>query len=90
MSFIRGDGGDLSAYMPPSPDYALVNYALRKHGDHAYTMYPIGASLLAVPAVALRQWMNPAFEDSIRQKVPDRFEMAIASFYGALAVALFF
>jgi hypothetical protein len=26
--------------------------------DHTYTMYPIGASLLAVPAVALRVWMN--------------------------------
>lgn len=68
MSFIRGDGGDLSAYMPPSPNYAPVSYALRKHGDHTYTMYPIGASLLAVPAVALRVWMNPAFEASIRQK----------------------
>ena len=90
MSFIRGDGGDLSAYMPPSPDYAPVSYALRKHGDHTYTMYPIGASLLAVPAVALHVWMNPAFEAFIRQNVPFRFEMAIASFYGAIAVALFF
>ncbi len=90
MSFVRDHGGDLSAYMPPSSDYAPGRYALLKHGDHTYTMYPIGASLLAVPAVALRAWMNPAFEASIRQKVPDHFEMAIASFYGAIAVALFF
>src|SRR6516225_1668107 len=72
------------------PDYAPVSYALRKHGDHTYTMYPIGASLLAVPAVTLHVWMNPAFEAFIRQNVPFRFEMAIASFYGAIAVALFF
>jgi len=90
MSFLRGDGGDLSAYMPPSPDYAPQSYALVKHGDHIYTVYPIGASLLAVPAVALRAWMNPRFEASIRQKVPAGFEMLIASFYGAIAVALFF
>jgi hypothetical protein len=90
MSFVRGEGGDLSAYMPPSPDYAPASYALHKHEDHTYTMYPIGASLLAVPAVALRVWVNPTFEASIRQKVPDHFEMAIASFYGAIAVALFF
>ena len=90
MSFIRGDGGDLSAYMPPSPDYAPGSYALLKHGDHTYTMYPIGASLLAVPAVAVRVWIDPAFEAFVRQKVPDHFEKAIASFYGAIAVALFF
>ena len=91
MSFIRGDGGNyLSAYMPPSPDYAPGSYALLKHGDHTYTMYPIGASLLAVPAVAVRVWIDPAFEAFVRQKVPDHFEKAIASFYGAIAVALFF
>jgi hypothetical protein len=44
MSFIRGAGGDLSAYLPPSPDYAPAGYALRTHGDRTYTMYPIGAS----------------------------------------------
>ncbi len=90
MSFVRGDWGDLSTFMPPSPDYAPGSYALWKNGDHTYTVYPIGASLLAVPAVALRVWMNPAFAAYIRQKVPDHFEMAIASFYGAIAVALFF
>jgi hypothetical protein len=34
--------------------------------------------------------MNPKFEAFIRQNVPFRFEMVIASFYGAIAVALFF
>jgi hypothetical protein len=56
MSFIRGAAGDLSAYLPPSPDYASAGYALRTHENHTYTMYPIGASLLAVPAVILRVW----------------------------------
>ncbi len=90
MSFIRGTGGDLSAYLPPSPDYAPAGYALRTHGDHTYTMYPIGASVLAIPAVAFRVWLDPAFEDAIRTTVPDGTEKAIASFYGAVAAALFF
>ena len=90
MSFIRGAAGDLSVYLPPSPDYAPAGYALRTHGNHTYTMYPIGASLLAVPAVILRMWTDPAFEADIRTTVPDGTEKAIASFYGALAAALFF
>jgi len=90
VSFIRGAAGDLSAYLPPSPDYAPAGYALRTHGNHTYTMYPMGASLLAVPAVILRMWTDPAFEADIRTTVPDGTEKAIASFYGALAAAVFF
>jgi hypothetical protein len=90
MSFIRGTGGDLSAYLPPSPDYAPAGYALRTHGNHTYTMYPIGTSLLAVPAVVLRMWIDPTFETAIRTTVPDGTEKIIASVYGAIAAALFF
>jgi hypothetical protein len=90
MSFIRGAGGELSAYLPPSPDYAPAGYALRTNGDRTYSMYPIGASLLAVPAVIVRMWIDPAFEAAIRTKVPEGTEKAITSFYGAIAAALLF
>jgi hypothetical protein len=90
MSFIRGNGGDLAAYMPPSPDYARANYTLIHTGAHTYTRYPIGAPLLAVPPVALVAWIYPAYAAAVGQTVPERLEKAIASFYGAVAVALFF
>jgi hypothetical protein len=90
MSFVRGNRGDLTAYMPPSPSYAGGDYILIKTGAHTYSRYPIGPSLLAVPAVAFAAWINPKFEASIRQTLPDGFEKAIASFYGAVAATLLF
>jgi hypothetical protein len=90
MSFVRGNRGDLTAYMPPSPSYAGGDYILTKTGAHTYSIYPIGPSLLAVPAVAFAAWINPKFEASIRQTLPDGFEKAIASFYGAVAATLLF
>jgi hypothetical protein len=90
MSFVRGQWGDLSAYMPPQPGYTSASYAIIQVGTHTYSIYPIGASLLALPAVALASWWNPAFAASIAETAPDRFEQSIASFYGAVACALFF
>src|SRR5262245_21356696 len=90
MSFIRGHGGELSAYMPPSPDYAPSNYAITTIDGRTYSIYPIGAPLLAIPAVALAAWTEPAFATSIVKTTPEELEKAIASFYGAAACALFF
>jgi hypothetical protein len=90
LSLARGEGGDLTAYMPPSPSYASQSYALAKIGAHTYSVYPIGASLLALPAVAVTSLTNPRFAASIRQTAPEQFEKTIASFYGAVACALLF
>jgi hypothetical protein len=90
MSFIRGEAGDLSAYMPPSPGYAGGSYAIAQVGTHTYSIYPIGPPLLAVPAVVVASWWDPAFANYISEQVPDRLEKAIASFYGAIACAVFF
>jgi len=89
MSFIHGQGGELSAYVPRPPDRVPASYALTTIAGHTYSIYPIGASLLAVPAVALAAWIDPAFADIVKA-APDRFEKTVASFYGAVACALFF
>src|SRR5262245_32602877 len=89
MSFIHGQGGELSAYVPRPPDRVPASYALTTIAGHTYSIYPIGASLLAVPAVALASSIDPAFADIVKT-APDRFEKTVASFYGAVACALFF
>src|SRR5262245_9874948 len=86
MSFIHGQGGELSAYVPRPPDRVPASYALTTIGGHTYSIYPIGTSLLAVPAVALASWIDPAFADVVKT-APDRFEKTVASFYGAVEPA---
>ncbi|MEZ5785854.1 MAG: hypothetical protein R3D62_05095 [Xanthobacteraceae bacterium] len=88
MSIVRGHSGDLSEYIAgakPGQRYQFeyVNGTPR-------TIYPIGAPLLAVPAVAAADWLIPGFEDELRAGVPLGFEAAVASFYGAAACVIFF
>ena len=90
MSFARGHWGDLSEYMD----------AIESDKDHAYTIdyssgrprnfYPIGVSILVVPEVVIKSWLDPNFQQELKGGIPDRFEKFLASIIGAGAGVVFF
>lgn len=86
MSLIRGQGGALTAYAPVLA--ATDHYAIETCRGEPRTIFPVGVSVLAVPAVAIAALVSPDFEARLAHSVPDSFEKLVASFYGALAVAL--
>jgi hypothetical protein len=88
MSFIQGHDGNLSEYQKllDAQDY----YAIDMENGKPYPFFPIGASLLAVPFVAIAAAVQPSFEERLKERVPANFEALVASFYGALAAVVFF
>jgi len=88
MSFLRGHAGHLTEYVPLLEENKL--YAIEYCNGQPRTIFPIGVSLLATPAVALAALVNPGFNEQLKRKVPHTFEKVIAAIYGALAGVLFF
>jgi hypothetical protein len=87
-SLLRGHAGELSEYAPILQKHRF--YAVKYCGGQPRTIYPIGVSILAAPAVAHKSRVDPGFNDFLREHIPNQFEKVIASFYGALAGVLFF
>ena len=88
LSLAEGKGGDLREYLPLIEAHKF--YAIRKFDDRYYTLFPVGVSLLAAPAVLVWTWLDPQFRQRISHSIPDRFEKNLASVYGAIAALLFF
>jgi hypothetical protein len=88
MSMVRGHGGDLTEYMPALKRNDF--YAIEYPGGRPHTYFPIGASILAMPAVAVAWWVRPAFFAELQDHVPDGFEKIVASIIGAAAAVVFF
>jgi hypothetical protein len=88
MSMVRGHGGDLTEYMPALKRNDF--YAIEYPGGRPHTYFPIGVSILAMPAVTIASWVWPAFFAELRDHVPDGFEKIVASMIGAAAAAVFF
>jgi hypothetical protein len=88
MSLVRGHGGDLTEYMTALKRHDF--YAIEYPGGRPHTYFPIGTSILAMPAVAIAAWMRPAFFAELQDHVPDGFEKIVASIIGALAAVMFF
>jgi len=88
MSFWRGHGGDLTEYLPiiEKQKARMIIYP----DGRPRTLFPIGASLLAVPAVVVFSWLNPHFFEDLRTGIPDQTEQFIASIIGAAAAVVFF
>jgi hypothetical protein len=86
MSFARGHGGDLTGYIPEG----TAHYALRERFGRPRTRYPIGVSLLAMPAVVVTAWLHPPFEEDLRTGHTPRIEMLFAGIIAAGAGAFFF
>lgn len=88
MSFLRGDWGDLTAFQPILEHDSY--FAVENSDGRITSIFPIGVSVLSIPAVALAQWLNPTFYEQIRYAVPVDFEGLLAAFYAALTGAVFF
>lgn len=88
MSLVRGNGGDLTEYTTAlrRNDFYMIDYS----SGRPRTFYPIGASILAVPAVAIESWIEPGFFAELQSGIPDRFEQFVASTIGAAAAVIFF
>ena len=88
MSLVRGHGGDLTEYMPALKRHDF--YAIEYPGGRPRTYFPIGVSILAMPAVAIASWVRPAFFAELQDNVLDGFEKVVASIIGAMAALIFF
>ncbi|MTW18974.1 hypothetical protein GJ689_22510 [Rhodoplanes serenus] len=88
MSLIRGQGGALTAYGPVIESTGF--YAIEHCRGEPRTMFPIGVSVLATPAVLVASLVSPEFETRLANHVPETVEKIIASIFSALAAAVFF
>jgi hypothetical protein len=88
MSLLRGQGGDLTEYMPAlkRQDFNSIEYI----DGRPHTYFPIGVSILAMPAVAMAWWVRPAFFAELQDHGLDGFEKVVASIIGAMAAVVFF
>lgn len=87
-SLLAGGWGELSAFEPVLASNGY--YAIDRLPSGLHTIFPIGASVLALPFVALTELVDPAFAAGLRTAVPVVYESAVASVLGALAGLVFF
>jgi len=88
MSFAKGHGGDLTEYLPivAKQDFYSIEYP----DGRPRTRYPIGTSLMIMPAVVVAGWLRPQWAEGLRYGVPRRTEQFIASIVGAAAGVVFY
>jgi hypothetical protein len=51
--------------------WSAVHYAIEYVNGRPHTIFPIGVSLLAAPFVGLIVLINPSFNTTLREQVPD-------------------
>lgn len=89
QSFLNGHWGDLSEYLP------LIekdnHYSIEFRDNKPRSFYPIGTSLIALPAVAMIDAAYPRWESKLQKHAPlQKEEKFIASIIAALAAVIFF
>ena len=87
-AFAHGHGGDLTEYLPRLEQEQF--YSIEYPDGRPRSRYPIGTSLLAMPAVVVSSWLFPHFAEDMRANNPVGTEHCIASVIGAAAGVIFF
>jgi hypothetical protein len=87
MSFIKGNNGALSDY---SAIITKDDYAISYPDGKPRMIYPIGASLLAIPFVAGYAIVEPNWPSYLQNHFVPKTEKFIASVLGAIASVVFF
>jgi hypothetical protein len=88
MSFARGHWGDLSEYTPILEHERL--YAIESYKDQPRRLFPIGVSVLSIPAMVIVALIRPTFNEELRYAIPVELEGLLAATYGVLTAVLFF
>ncbi len=88
MSFAKGHGGDLTEYLPIIAKQKF--YSIEYPDGRPRTRYPIGTSLLAMPAVVFIAWLRPQWAEGLPNSAPVKTEQFIASIVGAAAGVVFY
>jgi len=88
MSFAQGHGGDLTEYLPRLEQEQF--YSIEHPDGRPRSRYPIGTSLLVMPAVVVSSWLFPHFAEDMRAHNPVGTEHFLASVIGAAAGVVFF
>jgi hypothetical protein len=78
-----------NASLPTSTATGTFPYAIDRSGSAPRSSYPIGPSLLVIPAVAVLA-LSPSWRANLHKKEPDATEKMLASAVGAAAVTIFF
>src|SRR6202035_1938330 len=88
MSIAKGHGGDMTEYLPIIQEEN--NYNIDYPDGRPRNIYPIGPSLLSVPAVALVAWLYPQWAEQLPKGRPLWTEHLIARVIGASAGLVFY
>ncbi len=88
MSFAKGHGGDLTAYLPIIAKQEF--YSIEYPDGRPRTRYPIGTALLALPAVVVIGWLRPQWAAGLPNGMPVKTEKFIGSIVGAAAGVVFY
>ena len=92
-SFYEGDWGELSDYRPLFKQRQAAGqtlYQVREAEGRIFSFYPVGAPVMAVPLMAVMDWLDPAFVKGLRHGLAHATEQRFAALLGALAPALLF
>ncbi|MEN6479028.1 MAG: hypothetical protein ABFD20_05260 [Anaerolineales bacterium] len=95
VSILHERDTDLDEYTALMPSDPRADYTLEKVGDDLYTIYPLGASLVALPHIAAYDLFYFALTgDSLEQYLLDygaaRVERLVATSLAALSVVLLY
>jgi hypothetical protein len=81
MSFARGHWGDRSEYTP---------ILEQSYKDQPRTLFPIGVSVLSIPAMVIVALIRPTLNEELRYAIAVELEGLLAATYGVLTAVLFF
>jgi hypothetical protein len=88
MSFAKGKGGDLTVYLSLLAREKF--YAIEYPDGRPRSIYPIGASLLALPTVVVVAALEPNWAKNLNDGFNLKTEKFVASMIGAAAGVVFF
>ncbi|MCP9630138.1 hypothetical protein NML43_23855 [Rhodopseudomonas palustris] len=87
MSLLRGQNGNLVEYRHVIEDKQRLY--IEAHGDRLYNMFPVGVSVMAMPAVLAASTIYPKLHDDLKWAIPTQLQKYIACAIAAAAAGVF-
>ena len=89
MSIIKEGNTDLDEYRDIIAR-SYNAYAAETVDAHLYNVYPLGASILAMPVVFVLDKLSPEFAETIKYVPPNTVELFVASLFMALTTVIIY